>query len=274
MTDFHYMFKCVFFTCERCNHQNLFFLLDSKWCVLRTACFKKRAIQQLSLLWTETYQYRNFRSIQYELQRWESKKCIVPIQICIKMWSIMGCACCHGFEWISCFSGARASFFFLFSFISFFLPMTVVRFLRYISQIQLHMLSISLLHDTSHKAILHCHASVLFSGAALLLHWGHLCPTVLQTVGMKLASEERGNLWRDNGETHPLKKAKPRTESGRVWQAPCDPGPLGCLPSSWWWWGVLLLTSLWSVCPSWLVQSPIRGYWLWPANIHQVLCTV
>lgn len=114
MTDFHYMFKCVFFTCERCNHQNLFFLLDSKWCVLRTACFKKRAIQQLSLLWTETYQYRNFRSIQYELQRWESKKCIVPIQICIKMWSIMGCACCHGFEWISCFSGARASFFFYF----------------------------------------------------------------------------------------------------------------------------------------------------------------
>lgn len=125
------------------------------------------------------------------------------------------------------------------------------------------------------KAILHGHAFVPFPGAALLLHWGHLCPW--RTVGMKLASEERGNLWRDYGETHPQKKLNPDLRVAGYGKRPV-PGSPGCPalghlqarlgrggPDV----GVLPPTSLWSACPSRLVPTAVGGYWLWPANVHR-----
>lgn len=54
------------------------------------------------------------------------------------------------------------------------------------------------------KATMHGHAFVTFPAAALLLHLDQLCPW--RTVGIKLASAEMDDLWRDYGETQPQKK--------------------------------------------------------------------
>lgn len=88
------------------------------------------------------------------------------------------------------------------------------------------MLGISLLHETRCKAIRHGHAFVPSpGGAALPLHWGHLCPW--RTVAMKRAAEERSNLWRDYVETHPQKRPNPDLRGTGYGNSPM-PGSLGC----------------------------------------------
>ena len=95
MTDFCYLFKCIFFTCERCSHQNLFSFVAVNDVFpeqpVLTICFRNEGDPAVVFTLDRNlpipgFPIANLRSIQYHLQRWESKKCIVhTIQIRIKM---------------------------------------------------------------------------------------------------------------------------------------------------------------------------------------------
>lgn len=119
----------------------------------------------------------------------------------------MACAYCHDFEKTSYPTRARTS---LFSVMIFYFPFPIndsgensffflSLFLRYN-----YMLGIFLLRKTRCKAILHGHAFVPFLSIALLLC--HHRPW--RTPRMKLASEERIDLWRDCRETYPQNTLK------------------------------------------------------------------
>lgn len=167
----------------------------------------------------------------------------------------MACAYCHDFEKTSYSTRSRTSlfsvmiFYFLFptndsgenSFFFFFFSDTITcvgHFAASQDQVQGHS------------------AFVPFLSTALLLY--HLC--LWRILRMKLASEERVDLWRDCRETYPQNTLRAAGSPGCPSLGHCRGGPnVGVLPP----------TSLWPACPSQLVLSAVEGYWLWPASVHR-----
>lgn len=159
----------------------------------------------------------------------------------------MGCTFCHDLEQIPYFTRSRTSFF---SLMFFYFPFSYqwwwwkpLGFFFFSDAVTCggHFAMARC------KATTHGHAFVPFPGAAPLLHLGQLC--LWRTVGIKLASAERCDLWRDYGETHPQKKPNPDLSVAGYGKRPVPGSP--CYPAlghcRWGWaekvprWGCCLL---------------------------------